>query len=205
MATHSNTLAWKIPWMEEPGRLQYMGSLGVGHDWSDLAAAAAATQCIRSDLISQSSPVSRPGECSPKELEIGGGQEAAAQNLAKTVFPWLCVWGMAGSPRESFIWEKALWLCRNLFAVHKAFSQPHTSLALAAGLCPKYYYPISKGRKLRFTEVKQLVQGHPERKQQHVDLSSGHEKLHSPVLMPQATLLRREGELAGARGGQMPS
>ena len=33
MATHSNTLAWKIPWMQEPGRLQYMGSLRVGHDW----------------------------------------------------------------------------------------------------------------------------------------------------------------------------
>ena len=32
MATHSSTLAWKIPWMEEPGRLQSMGSLGVGHD-----------------------------------------------------------------------------------------------------------------------------------------------------------------------------
>ena len=32
MATHSSTLAWKIPWMEEPGRLQSMGSLKVGHD-----------------------------------------------------------------------------------------------------------------------------------------------------------------------------
>ena len=32
MATHSSTLAWKIPWMEEPGRLQFMGSLRVGHD-----------------------------------------------------------------------------------------------------------------------------------------------------------------------------
>ena len=40
MAPHSSTLAWKIPWMEEPGRLQSMGSLGVGHDWLDLAAAA---------------------------------------------------------------------------------------------------------------------------------------------------------------------
>ena len=36
MAPHSSTLAWKIPWMEEPGRLQSMGSLRVGHDWSDL-------------------------------------------------------------------------------------------------------------------------------------------------------------------------
>ena len=32
MATHSSTLAWKIPWMEEPGRLQSMGSKRVGHD-----------------------------------------------------------------------------------------------------------------------------------------------------------------------------
>jgi len=34
MAPHSSTLAWKIPWMEEPGRLQSMGSLRVGHDWA---------------------------------------------------------------------------------------------------------------------------------------------------------------------------
>ena len=32
MATHSSTLVWKIPWMEEPGRLQYMGSQRVGQD-----------------------------------------------------------------------------------------------------------------------------------------------------------------------------
>ena len=34
MAPHSSTLAWKIPWTEEPGRLQSMGSLMVGHDWA---------------------------------------------------------------------------------------------------------------------------------------------------------------------------
>ena len=39
MAPHSSTLAWKIPWTEEPGRLQSMRSLRVRHDWSDLAAA----------------------------------------------------------------------------------------------------------------------------------------------------------------------
>jgi len=32
METHSSTLAWKIPWTEEPGRLQSMGSQRVGHD-----------------------------------------------------------------------------------------------------------------------------------------------------------------------------
>ena len=41
MATHSSVLAWRIPGMGEPGRLPSMGSHRVGHDWSDLAAAAA--------------------------------------------------------------------------------------------------------------------------------------------------------------------
>ena len=34
MAPHSSTLAWKIPWTEEPGGLQSMGLLRVGHDWA---------------------------------------------------------------------------------------------------------------------------------------------------------------------------
>ena len=34
LATYSSTLAWKIPWMEEPGRLQSMGSKRVRHDWA---------------------------------------------------------------------------------------------------------------------------------------------------------------------------
>ena len=42
MATYSSTLVWKIPWTEGPGGLTSMGSQRVGHNWSDLAAAAAA-------------------------------------------------------------------------------------------------------------------------------------------------------------------
>ena len=34
MATHSNILAWRIPWTEKPGRLQSMGWQSVGHDWA---------------------------------------------------------------------------------------------------------------------------------------------------------------------------
>ena len=41
MATHSSVLAWRIPGMGEPGGLPSMGSHRVGHNWSDLAAAAA--------------------------------------------------------------------------------------------------------------------------------------------------------------------
>ena len=45
-ATHSSVLAWRIPGTEEPGGLPSMGSHRVGHDWSDLAAAAAAAACV---------------------------------------------------------------------------------------------------------------------------------------------------------------
>ena len=59
MAPHSSTLAWKIPWTEEPGRLQSMESLRVGHDW--------ATSLSRSTFMHwrrkwQPTPVFLPGE-----------------------------------------------------------------------------------------------------------------------------------------------
>ena len=37
MATHSSILAWKIPWTEEPGGLQFMGLQRVAHDWAHTA------------------------------------------------------------------------------------------------------------------------------------------------------------------------
>ena len=61
MASHSSVLAWRIPGMGEPGGLLSLGSHRVGHDWSDLAAAAA-NPCLLNELylwsifiISQSS------------------------------------------------------------------------------------------------------------------------------------------------------
>ena len=46
MATHSSVLAWRIPGMAEPGGLPSMGSHRVGHNWSDVAAAASMKKCI---------------------------------------------------------------------------------------------------------------------------------------------------------------
>ena len=46
MATHSSVLAWRMPGTGEPGGLPSTGSHRVGHDWSDLAAAAAAVHMI---------------------------------------------------------------------------------------------------------------------------------------------------------------
>ena len=51
MATHSSVLAWRIPGMVEPGGLPSMGSHRVRHNWSDLAAAAAAAVIISLEAL----------------------------------------------------------------------------------------------------------------------------------------------------------
>ena len=56
MATHSSVLAWRIPGMGEPGRLPSTGSHRVGHDWSDLAAAAAVVKLCMCAKSFQSYP-----------------------------------------------------------------------------------------------------------------------------------------------------
>ena len=55
MATHSSVLAWRIPGTGEPGGLPSMGSHRVGHDWSDLAAAALITRFQETGKASESS------------------------------------------------------------------------------------------------------------------------------------------------------
>ena len=50
MATHSSIFAWRISWTEEPGRLQFMGSERVGHDWS-MNTSLQVDEKLHSDLI----------------------------------------------------------------------------------------------------------------------------------------------------------
>ena len=59
MAPHSSTLAWKIPWTEEPRRLQSMGSRRVGHDWATSLSLFTFTHWRRKW---QPTPVFLPGE-----------------------------------------------------------------------------------------------------------------------------------------------
>ena len=59
MAPHSSTLAWKIPWMEEPSRLQSMGLLRVRHDWTTSVSLFTFMHCRRKW---QPTPVFLPGE-----------------------------------------------------------------------------------------------------------------------------------------------
>ena len=68
MAPHSSTLAWQIPWTEEPGRLQSMGSLGVGHDW---ATSLSLFTFIHWRRKWQPTPVFLPGESQGRRSLVG--------------------------------------------------------------------------------------------------------------------------------------
>ena len=68
MATHSSILAWRIPWTEEPGGLQSMGSQRVGHDW-------ATSDVIRRPLILRvvdTASILEMEGMRPEELNKGG-------------------------------------------------------------------------------------------------------------------------------------
>ena len=61
MATHSSVLAWRIPGTGEPGGLPSMGLHRVGHDWPDLAAAAAVVVDGKESACNAEDPGSIPG------------------------------------------------------------------------------------------------------------------------------------------------
>ena len=67
-APHSSTLAWKIPWTEEPGGLQSMGSLRVGHDWATSLSPFTFRHWRRKW---QPTPVSLPGESQGRRSLVG--------------------------------------------------------------------------------------------------------------------------------------
>ena len=68
MAPHSSTLAWRIPWTEEPGRLQSMGSLRVGHDWATSLSLFTFTHWRRNWQLT---PVFLPGESQGRGSLVG--------------------------------------------------------------------------------------------------------------------------------------
>ena len=95
MATHSSTLAWEIPWTEEPGRLQSMGSLRVRHDWT--------TSLLLSTFIHwrrkwQPTPVFLPGESQDR-----GAWWAAVYGIAQSRTWLTCL-----NSRSSVSWKPAI-------------------------------------------------------------------------------------------------
>ena len=88
MATHPSTLAWKIPWTEDPGGPQSMGSLRVGHDW--------ATDLIWSDLID--SYIRIYIYISLSRFHVLAIVNRAAVNMSVHMFFWIMV--VSANPAE---------------------------------------------------------------------------------------------------------
>ena len=131
MATHSSTLAWKIPWTEEPGRLQSMGSLRVRHNWATSLSLSTFMHWRRKW---QPTPVFLPGEsrgwrslvgCSPwgpTELDT---TEATQQNWSRQTRKelyglmhtkinghWTADFRFKGADGETeFSWYLRIWFC----------------------------------------------------------------------------------------------
>ena len=85
MATHSSVLAWRIPGTGEPGGLPSLGSHRVGHDCSDLAAAAAASQ----DQLGRNASLKTPfaGEIMREEVPLHRRQFSNSCQNSKRVYP----------------------------------------------------------------------------------------------------------------------
>ena len=93
MAPHSSTLAWKIPWTEEPGRLQSMGSLRVGPDWATSLSLFTFMHWRRK---SQPTPVFLPGESQGQGSLVGcrlwGRTESDTTEVTCSSSSVSCMW-----------------------------------------------------------------------------------------------------------------
>ena len=93
MATHSSTIAWKIPWMEEPGRLQSMGLWRVGHEWA--TSLSLFTHALEKEMATHSSILAWriPGTEEPGGLPSMGshrvGHDEATQQQQQQQYVYL--------------------------------------------------------------------------------------------------------------------
>ena len=123
MAPHSSTLAWEIPWTEEPGRLQSMGSLRVGHDW---AISLSFFTFMHWRRKWQPTPVFLPGESQEQRASIYGVTQSRTRLTQLSSSSSSMVFPVAMYGCESWIIKKAecwridafeLWCWRRLLRV----------------------------------------------------------------------------------------
>ena len=100
MATHSSILAWKIPWMDQPGRLQSMRSQRVGHDWAITPSTAQRGPVVRENLIHQSGSWS---------VVCQGNRMIQPHPKPKTQQASLFTWQRQNSKRESMSMRNLTW------------------------------------------------------------------------------------------------
>ena len=112
MTTHSNTLAWKIPWTEEPGGLQSMGLLRVGHSWA--TSLSLFTHALEEEMATHSSVLAWriPGTGEPGGLPSMGSHrvEHDWSNLAAAV-AWWQTWSFINLFPTAYWAPNISWAC----------------------------------------------------------------------------------------------
>ena len=128
MAPHSSTLAWKIPWTEEPGRLQSMGSLKVRHDWATLLSLFTFMHWRRKW---QPTPVFLPGESQGRGSLVGCTEwDCTSMGLHRVRHDWSDL-----APAAAVSWKSnhllnnlsshPLWFYKGSFILYKIFLWKH--------------------------------------------------------------------------------
>ena len=118
MALHSSTLAWKIPWTEEPGRLQSMGSLRVRHDWATSLSLFTFMHWRRKW---QPTPVFLPGE-SHGQRSLVSYNPWGRKQLDTTGYTrlWLC-WKRGILQYFSYLYRSSMYLSELFYNFSKRF------------------------------------------------------------------------------------
>ena len=136
MAPHSSTLAWKIPWTKEPGRLQSMGSLGVGHDWANSLSLFTFMHWRRKW---QATPVFLPAESQ------GWGRPGRLPSLGshRVGHDWSSLAAAAETFRASSV-EVHTWSGSRSWASSQGFYQGSSQLFLINGMITHYCLTYGK-------------------------------------------------------------
>ena len=153
MAPHSSTLAWKIPWMEEPGGLQSMRSWRVGHDWATSLSLSTFMHWRRKW---QPTPVFLPGE-SHGRRSLVGWVHGVAQSLTR--LKWLSSispgYGVCYLVERPGVKQTKVWLLILLifwqYNLEMSFSlsQTHVQDILSETASVRIYSPIQNMSVLR--------------------------------------------------------
>ena len=130
MAPHSSTLAWKIPWTEEPGGLHSMGSLRVGHDW---ATSLSLFTFMHWSRKWQSTPLFLPGESQGRGSLVGcrlwGRTESDTTEATQQQQQQQCIYVNSNLPRHPPTFRPwypyaSLYVCVSISALQTGSSVP---------------------------------------------------------------------------------
>ena len=142
MAARSSTPAWKIPWMEEAGRLQSMGSLRVGHDWATSLSLFTFTHWRRKWQPTQ---VFLPGESQGRGILVGcrlwgctesETTEVTQQQQQQPLRQTLCSVGKPAPVPSSPVESRPFQLfCQYFSKQPRGLSPPHRTPRLGCQVC----------------------------------------------------------------------